>query len=103
MYMPDCIKCLMDLAEADPSRLKHHCDYNVSGMSFSAGELAEAIKEIIPEFTCEFEPDQRQEIADSWPNSIDDSAARKDWGWQPEYDLHAMSEDMIEKLEKKLS
>lgn len=102
MYMPDCIKALIDLAEADGSRLKHHCDYNVSAMSFSAGELADSIKEIIPNFTYEFKPDHRQEIADSWPNSLDDSTARQEWGWQPEYDLKKMTKDMIGKLEKKL-
>lgn len=102
MYMPDCIKALMDLAEADLSSLTHHCDYNVHSMSFTAGELADSIKRIIPEFTCKFKPDHRQKIANSWPNSIHDGPARNDWGWQPEYDLRAMSEDMIKKLRVKL-
>ncbi|MFQ5794808.1 MAG: NAD-dependent epimerase/dehydratase family protein [Candidatus Bipolaricaulia bacterium] len=103
MYIPDAINALIGVAEADLSNLKHHCDYNVNSMSFSAGELAQSIQEIIPEFSCEFKPDHRQEIADSWPNSIDDSAAREEWGWQPEYDLPAMAKDMIAKLKKKLT
>ena len=102
MYMPDTLKALMDLAEADINKLKHHCDFNVAAMSFSAGELAESIKDHIPEFECTYEPDFRQKIADSWPISINDSAARDEWGWEAMYDLKAMTKDMIEKLSKKL-
>ena len=102
MYMPDCINAIIQLAEAPISQLKHHSDFNVTAMSFSVGELANSIKEVIPEFTCEYKPDFRQDIADSWPNSLDDSAARNEWGWQPEYDLKAMTRDMIEKLSEKL-
>lgn len=102
MYMPDCIKSLIDLAEADLEALDHHCDFNVSSMSFTAGDLARKIEEIIPEFTYDFEPDERQEIADSWPNSMDDTPAREEWGWEPSYDLDAMAKDMIEKLKVKL-
>ncbi len=102
MYMPDCVKSLIDLAEADLEDLDHHCDFNVSSMSFTAGELARKIKEIIPEFTYDFEPDERQEIADSWPNSMDDTPAREEWGWEPSYDLDSMARDMIEKLKVKL-
>jgi len=101
MYMPDCIRATIMLMEADLSRLKHHADYNVAGLSFSAGELAAEIKKHIPEFVCEFKPDFRQEIADSWPRTIDDSAAREEWGWKPQYDLAAMVEDMLEELRKK--
>jgi nucleoside-diphosphate-sugar epimerase len=101
MYMPDCIKGTIDLMEADVSKLKHHCDFNLSSMSFSAGELAEEIKKHIPEFICEYKPDFRQEIADSWPSSIDDSAARKEWGWKPKYDLSSMTKDMLLVLGKK--
>jgi nucleoside-diphosphate-sugar epimerase len=99
MYMPDCIKATIDLAEADLSKLKRHADYNVAAMSFSAGKLAASIKKYIPEFAVEYKPDFRQTIADSWPNSIDDSAARDDWGWQPSYDLDAMTRDMLERLQ----
>ena len=98
MYMPDCIKSAIDLMEADLSTLKHHADFNLAAMSFSAGELAAEIKKHIPEFVCEYEPDSRQAIADSWPRSIDDSAAREEWGWEPSYDLEAMTVDMLEKL-----
>ncbi len=101
MYMPDCIKATIDLAEADFSKLKHHCDFNVAAMSFSAGELAESIKKYIPDFEVTYEPDYRQEIADSWPSSIDDSVAREEWGWQPEWDLDKMTKDMLEKLTKR--
>jgi threonine 3-dehydrogenase len=101
MYMPDAIKALIELAEADGSRLKHRV-YNVTSMSFSAAELEKSIKEIIPEFTCDYKPDYRQEIADSWPRSLDDSAARADWNWKPRYDLTAMTRDMIKKLRVKL-
>jgi nucleoside-diphosphate-sugar epimerase len=102
MYMSDAIAALMNLAEADVAKLKHHCDYNVNAMSFSAGELANSIKEFIPEFVCEYKPDFRQAIADSWPRSLDDSAARKEWGWRPKYDLKAMTKDMLTKLSEKL-
>ncbi len=98
MYMPDCIKSAIDLMEADLLTLKHHADFNLAAMSFSAGELAAEIKKHIPEFVCEYEPDSRQAIADSWPRSIDDSAAREEWGWEPSYDLAAMTVDMLEKL-----
>ena len=98
MYMPDCIKSAIDLMEADLSTLKHHADFNLAAMSFSAGELAAEIKKHISEFVCEYEPDSRQAIADSWPRSIDDSAAREEWGWEPSYDLAAMTVDMLEKL-----
>jgi nucleoside-diphosphate-sugar epimerase len=98
MYMPDCIKGTIDLMEAGFSRLEHHADFNMAAMSFSAGELAAEIQKHIPEFEVEYEPDSRQVIADSWPRSIDDSAAREEWGWQPEYDLAAMTSDMLEKL-----
>ncbi len=101
MYMPDCNKGMIDLLEADVSKLKRHV-YNITGFSFSAGELAAEIKKYIPEFTIEYKPDYRQEIADSWPKSIDDSLAREEWGWNPNYDLEKMTEDMIEKLSKRL-
>jgi nucleoside-diphosphate-sugar epimerase len=101
MYMPDCNKCMIDLLEVDVSKLKRHV-YNITGFSFSAGELANEIKKHIPEFKIEYEPDFRQNIADSWPRSIDDSLAREEWGWNPSYDLSSMTKDMIEKLNKRL-
>jgi len=101
MYMPDCIKGTINLMEADISKLKHHCDFNMASMSFSAGELAAEIKKHIPEFEVEYKPDFRQAIADSWPQSIDDTAARKEWGWKPSYNLSSMTKDMLEKLQKR--
>lgn len=103
MYMPDCIKATLDLMEADPSKIKRHDGYNVAGISFSAGELAAEIRKYIPEFRCEYKPDFRQKIADSWPMSIDDSVARKEWGWKPAYDLAMMTKDMMEKLSKRFA
>jgi nucleoside-diphosphate-sugar epimerase len=102
MYMPDCIKATVDLTEADLSRLKHHADFNLAAMSFSPAELVAEIKKHIPEFVCEYKPDFRQAIADSWPRTIDDSAAREEWGWKPSYDLAAMTADMLEKLGQRL-
>jgi nucleoside-diphosphate-sugar epimerase len=102
MYMPDCLKATLDLMEADLARLRHHADFNVAAMSFSAGELATEIKKHIPDFKIAFEPDFRQAIADSWPESIDDSAAREEWGWKPDYDLAGMTADMIGVLQKRL-
>ncbi|MFQ5856946.1 MAG: NAD-dependent epimerase/dehydratase family protein [Anaerolineae bacterium] len=101
MYMPDCIRATLMLMEADPSRLKHHSDFNLAAFSFSPAELVAEIKKHIPEFVCEYKPDYRQEIADSWPRTIDDSAAWEEWGWEPEYDLAAMVEDMLKKLGEK--
>jgi nucleoside-diphosphate-sugar epimerase len=98
MYMPDCIKATIDLAEADFDRLEHHSDFNVGSMSFTAAELAESIGKHIPGFECTYKPDYRQEIADSWPSSIDDSAAREEWDWSPDWDLDSMTEDMLKKL-----
>jgi len=102
MYMPDALKALIDLANAPLEKLKHHCNFNVGAMSFSAGELAAEIKKHIPEFKVTYEPDFRQAIADSWPRSLNDSVAREEWGWSSEYDLERMTEDMIEKLTEKL-
>jgi nucleoside-diphosphate-sugar epimerase len=102
MYMPDCLKATFDLMETDSSKLKHHSDFNVTAMSFSAGELAAEIKKHIPEFRVTYEPDFRQAIADSWPQSIDDSAARQEWGWKPDYDLSGMTQDMLTVLRKRL-
>jgi nucleoside-diphosphate-sugar epimerase len=98
MYMPDCIKATIELMEADLSSLKHHTDFNLAAMSFSPAELVAEIQKHIPEFTCDYQPDYRQKIAESWPRTIDDSAAREEWGWEPSYDLSAMVADMLEKL-----
>lgn len=101
MYMPDCIKSTIDLMQADFSKLKHHSDFNVGAMSFSVAELAASIKKRIPEFQVSYEPDFRQAIADSWPNDVDDTAARQEWGWSPKYDLEAMTDDMLKNIQLK--
>jgi nucleoside-diphosphate-sugar epimerase len=101
MYMPDCLKSVLDLMEADFSKLRHHADFNLAAMSFTPAELAAEIRERIPGFTIDYRPDFRQAIADSWPKSIDDSSAREEWGWKPEYDLAAMTEDMLDVLSKR--
>lgn len=101
MYMPDCIRATIELLEAPRAGLRLHGGYNVAAMSFSAGEQAAAIREHIPAFECRYQPDERQAFAASWPQSIDDAAAREDWGWQPRYDLAAMTADMLDKLRQR--
>ncbi len=101
MYMPDCIKGTIDLMEADIKNLRHHCDFNMASMSFSAEELANEIKKHIPDFVCKYKPDFRQTIADTWPKTINDNSARKEWGWKPKYNISIMTKDMLEKLSKR--
>ena len=98
MYMPDAIRATIELMEADAGNLSVRTSYNISGMSFSPKEIAEEIKKHIPEFTITYEPDYRMEIAQSWPQSIDDSVAKKDWTWKPKFDLPAMANDMMKNL-----
>jgi len=103
MYMPDALKAAVNLMEADSSKLKHRNAYNITAESFTPEELAQEIKKYIPDFEMEYNIDpMRQAIANSWPNQLDDSAAREDWGWSPNYNLKAMTKDMIEKLKVKL-
>ncbi|MFX1278208.1 MAG: NAD-dependent epimerase/dehydratase family protein [Promethearchaeota archaeon] len=101
MYQPDCLKCMVDILEADNANLRRRV-YNITGMSFSTGEIAAEIKKHIPDFKIDYKPDFRQEIADSWPKTIDDSLAREEWGWNPSYGLTSMTKDMIEILSKRL-
>ena len=101
MYMPDCIKATVDLMNADLKKLKHHTDFNLAAMSFSPKEISDEIKRHMPKFTITYKPDHRQAIADSWPKSIDDSAAREEWGWKPSYDLKTMVKDMLTVLGEK--
>lgn len=103
MYMPDAIKATIDLMNADLTNLKHHTDFNIASMSFSPLELAEEIKKHIPNFTIDYKPDSRQAIADSWPRTIDDSSSRKEWGWNPQYGLALMTEDMLKNLAELLN
>lgn len=103
MYMPDAIRGTIQLAQTDFNKLKHHSNFNFAGISFSCEELANEIKKHIPDFKIEYNPDFRQEIANSWPKSIDDLAAKSEWGWKVEYNLEKMVEDMLVNLRKKLS
>jgi nucleoside-diphosphate-sugar epimerase len=100
MYMPDAIRATIDLVEADAARVKIRSSYNLAGMSFSPEEIAKEVEKHVPGFTITYKPDYRQQIADSWPQSIDDSAARQDWGWKPGYDLAGMTADMFRHLKK---
>ncbi|HWJ29028.1 MAG TPA: hypothetical protein VNS32_20965, partial [Flavisolibacter sp.] len=98
MYMPDAIRATIELMEAPKEKISTRTSYNLSAISFSPEEIAEEIRQHIPDFTISYEPDYRQEIANSWPQSIDDSVARSDWGWKPEYDLKRMVKDMLDNL-----
>lgn len=103
MYMPDSVQAVIGLMEADPAGLEHRNAFNVTAMNFTPEELAAEIRRHLPDFTIAYEVDpRRQAIAESWPSSIDDSAARREWGWAPAYDLAAMTADMLEQLGRKL-
>jgi threonine 3-dehydrogenase len=95
LYMPDAIRATLELMEAAANRLTVRTSYNLAGMTFTPNEVAASIRQHKPNFTMTCQPDFRQAIADSWPTSIDDSVARHDWGWKPQYDLHAMTKDMM--------
>ncbi len=102
MYMPDAIKAAVNVMEADPARLKHRNSFNITAMHFTPEMLAAEIRKHIPEFTMDYRVDpMRQRIADSWPNYMDDGAAREEWGWMPDYDLAAMTADMIRVLRRR--
>lgn len=98
MYMPDAIKATLDLMHADAGKVKVRNSYNISAMSFSPKEVAASIRKHYPNFKVSYKPDFRQNIADSWPTSLNDSVARTDWGWKPDYDLDAMTADMLTHL-----
>lgn len=99
MYMPDAIRATIELMESDSKKISVRTSYNVAAISFSPKDIAAEIKKHIPSFTIDYKPDYRQQIAESWPQSIDDSIARKDWGWQHEYDLPRMTTDMLNNLQ----
>lgn len=104
MYMPDALKAIHDLMEANPDKLVHRNAFNITAMSFDPEMIAAEIRKHIPEFEITYDVDPvRQAIADSWPNSLDDSCAREEWGWNPQYDLSLMTKDMLEKLSVKLN
>lgn len=101
MYMPDAIRATLEIMEAPSEKIKVRTSYNLSAMSFSPAKVTAEIQKHIPEFTISYKPDFRQQIADTWPNSIDDSTARTDWNWQPQYDLADMTTDMLKHLNEK--
>ncbi len=98
MYMPDAIRATIELMEAPQEKISVRTSYNISGISFSPAEIAASIKKRIPEFQIKYKPDYRQAIAESWPQSIDDSVARKDWNWKHEYDLEKLTDDMLKNI-----
>jgi nucleoside-diphosphate-sugar epimerase len=102
MYMPDAIKAAIQLMNAERSKLTILVGYNVAAFSFTPGQIAEEIRKHIPNFEIEYKPDFRQKIADSWPRSLDDSLARREWGWKPDWTFEAMVKDMLERLSRKL-
>jgi len=103
MYMPDAIDGMIQIMEADPARLVHRCCFNITAMSFEPEQIAASIKERIPSFTMSYDVDPvRQAIAESWPNSIDDTAAREEWDWNPKFDMSAMTDDVLKNLRIKL-
>lgn len=102
MYMPDALRAMVQLMEANPDRLVHRNSFNITAMSFDPEEIAASVRNYIPSFTMTYEVDElRQGIAESWPNSLDDTCARQEWDWNPEYDLNTMSKDMIETLQER--
>jgi nucleoside-diphosphate-sugar epimerase len=98
MYMEDALKATITMMDAPAEKIRIRSSYNISSMSFCPREIAKEIKMVIPDFSISYRPDFRQRIADSWPKSIDDSSARTDWGWQPDYDLRAMTREILAKL-----
>ena len=104
IYMPDAVRAAIQIMEADPSRLRHRNAFNVAAMSFCPEDLAAYIRTYIPNFTITYRIDPvKQAIANSWPNSLEDYAAQVEWGWQPQYDLAAMTKDMIGTLRKRVA
>ena len=104
MYMPDALNAAISLMEADPEKLVHRNAFNIAAMSFDPEEICQAIKKHVPDFEMVYEIDPlKQSIADSWPDSLDDTCAREEWDWKPQYDLESMTVDMLEKLRAKLN
>jgi len=101
IYMPDCLKATVELFQADNGRLKDATAYNIAAFSVTPKDIAQSIKRVIPGFEITYNPDFRQEIADSWPDSIDDHEAREEWDWKPDYDLDKMTEDIIKEIRLK--
>ena len=98
MYMPDAIRATLEIMHAPADKVRLRTAYNIAGMSFNPEEIAESIRRKLPDFSIDYAPDYRNEIAANWPASVEDSSARQDWGWQPEYDLDQMVDDMLVQL-----
>lgn len=104
MYMPDALRAAIEIMEADPARLVHRNSFNIASMSFEPETIYQNIRKYVPDFEMEYQVDPlRQAIADSWPNSLDDTCAREEWDWKPEYDLEAMTKDMLAKLKQRFA
>ena len=104
MYMPDGLRAAIEIMEADSTKFVHRNSFNIASMSFDPEIIFNNIKKYMPEFQMEYEVDPlRQAIAESWPNSLDDTCARQEWGWKPEYDLDAMTKDMLAKLKERFN
>lgn len=102
MYMPDALRAAVEIMEADPSKLVHRNSFNIASMSFEPNTIYQNIRKYLPEFEMQYQVDPlRQAIAESWPNSLDDTCACEEWGWKPEYDLDAMTQDMLAKLKER--
>lgn len=102
MYMPDALRAAVEIMEVDPSKLVHRNSFNIASMSFEPNTIYQNIRKYLPEFEMQYQVDPlRQAIAESWPNSLDDTCAREEWGWKPEYDLDAMTQDMLAKLKER--
>lgn len=102
MYMPDALRAAIEIMEADPTKLVHRNSFNIASMSFEPDTIYQQIRKYLPDFEMEYQVDPlRQAIAESWPNSLDDTCAREEWGWKPEYDLDAMTKDMLAKLKER--
>lgn len=102
MYMPDALRAAVEIMEADPSKLVHRNSFNIASMCFEPNTIYQNIRKYLPEFEMQYQVDPlRQAIAESWPNSLDDTCAREEWGWKPEYDLDAMTQDMLAKLKER--
>ena len=100
MYMPDAVGSVVELMDAHAQKISVRSSYNLASMSFAPEDIAASIVKIIPDFKIHYQPDYRQEIAAAWPQSIDDSQAKSDWGWSPEFDLEAMTKDILANLKK---
>ena len=102
MYMPDALRACVELMEADPTKLVHRNSFNIASMSFTPEIICAEIRKRLPDFTMDYDVDPvKKAIAESWPNSLDDTCAREEWGWKPEWDLSSMTDDMLEVIRKK--